>query len=78
MSRTTFALAVAIALLVSFPLASYAKGSHSVKGYSKKNGTHVAPHRATDPDKSKANNYTSKGDANPYTGKEGSKDPNKR
>jgi hypothetical protein len=52
-------------------------GSHAVKGYTKKNGTYVAAHRKTGPDKSKANNYSSKGNVNPNTGKEGTKDPNK-
>ena len=35
--------------------------SHSVRGYTKKNGTYVAPHRKTSPDKAKSNNYDSKG-----------------
>ena len=52
-------------------------GSHTVKGYTKKNGTYVAAHRKTGPDKSKANNYSSKGNVNPNTGKEGTKDPSK-
>jgi hypothetical protein len=52
-------------------------GAHSVRGYTKKNGTYVAPHRATNPDKSKANNWSSKGNRNPDTGKPGTKDPNK-
>jgi hypothetical protein len=49
-----------------------------VKGYPKKSGTYVAPHNRTSPDKSKANNYSSKGNTNPYTGKKGTKDPYKR
>lgn len=65
---------VAAALLLS-PIA-WAKSSHGVRGYTKKDGTRVQPHRATNPDKSKANNYSSKGNTNPNTGKEGTKDPN--
>ena len=57
---------------------SFAKSSHGVKGYAKKDGTYVAPHRKTDPDASKTNNYGSKGNVNPYTGKEGTKDPYKK
>lgn len=53
-----------------------AAGSHSKKGYIKKDGTYVAPSHATNPNKSKADNFSSKGNANPYTGKEGTKDPN--
>jgi hypothetical protein len=48
-------------------------GSHSVRGYVKKNGSYVAPHRATNPDKSRANNWSHKGNVNPYTGKKGTK-----
>lgn len=52
-------------------------GAHSVRGHVTKNGTYVAPHRATNPDKSKANNWSTKGNRNPDTGKEGTKDPNR-
>lgn len=54
---------------------AFAKGgSHSVKGHTTKNGTYVAPTRATNPDKSKANNYSQKGNVNPYNGKSGTKE----
>ena len=46
-----------------------------VKGYFKKNGTYVAPHYRSDPDKNIYNNWSSKGNINPYTGKEGTKKP---
>lgn len=65
---------VAIALLVAQWPAT-AAGSHSRKGYTKKDGTHVAPSHATNPNKSKRDNYSSKGNTNPYTGKQGTKDP---
>ncbi|GAA0711947.1 hypothetical protein GCM10009105_14170 [Dokdonella soli] len=50
-------------------------GSHSIKGYVKKDGTYVAPAHATDPNKSRNDNWSTKGNVNPYTGKEGTKDP---
>lgn len=50
-------------------------GSHSIQGYTKKDGTVVAPAHATNPNNSKADNWSSKGNVNPYTGKEGTKDP---
>jgi len=57
---------------------SRASGSeHHVAGYTKKNGTHVAPHYATDPNGTKRDNYSSKGNVNPHTGKAGTKDPDK-
>ncbi|EER62414.1 conserved hypothetical protein [Acidovorax delafieldii 2AN] len=48
-------------------------GSHAVSGHTTKNGTYVPPHRATNPDSSKTNNWSHKGNVNPYTGKEGTK-----
>lgn len=54
---------------------SSGSGSHSIKGYTKKNGAYVAPSHATNPNKSKRDNWSTKGNANPHTGKEGTKDP---
>ncbi len=47
--------------------------SHSVKGYTKRDGTHVAPSHATNPNGTRTDNYSHKGNVNPYTGKEGTK-----
>ena len=47
--------------------------SHSVKGHTKKDGTYVAPSHATNPDSTKSNNWSQKGNVNPHTGKEGTK-----
>lgn len=66
------AMIAAIAIALSTPVV--AKSSHSVRSDTKKDGTYVAPHRATDRDSSKANNWSQKGKTNPYTGKEGTKD----
>jgi hypothetical protein len=49
----------------------------SVKGYYKKDGTYVQPHKRSDPNSSKTDNWSTKGNTNPYTGKEGTKDPDK-
>lgn len=55
-------------------------GSHGsrvgVKGYTKKNGTYVAPHTRSAPNHSKRDNWSSRGNVNPTTGKTGTKDPN--
>jgi hypothetical protein len=48
----------------------------SVKGYYKKDGTYVQPHKRSDPNSSKNDNWSTKGNQNPYTGKKGTKDPN--
>ena len=57
-----------------FSGASFAKGgSHSIRGHTTKKGTYVAPSHATNPNKTKRDNYSQKGNVNPHTGKEGSK-----
>lgn len=48
-------------------------GSHAVKGHTTKNGTYVAPTRATNPNKSTRDNYSHKGNVNPANGKLGKK-----
>ena len=57
-------------------------GSHSsssrrthVEGYTKKDGTYVAPHDRTSADSTKTNNWSTKGNVNPDTGKAGTKNP---
>lgn len=52
---------------------SHPGGSHSVRGHVTKRGTYVAPHHATNRDNSTKNNWSHKGNANPYTGKSGTK-----
>ena len=47
--------------------------SKGVSGYTKLNGTSVAPHQRSTRDATKDNNWTTKPNTNPYTGKEGSK-----
>lgn len=51
-------------------------GSHvSVKSYTTKSGKYVASHKRTGADHSKGNNWSTKGNVNPYTGKKGYKKP---
>jgi hypothetical protein len=47
--------------------------SHVVRGYTTKRGTYVAPHRQTNADHTQRNNYSTKGNVNPSTGKTGTK-----
>lgn len=50
-------------------------GSHSVSGYTRSNGTYVAPSHSTNPNGTKLDNWSTRGNSNPYTGKEGTKNP---
>ena len=47
--------------------------AHSVRGYSTKRGTYVAPHRQTNADHTQRNNWSTKGNVNPDTGRVGTK-----
>jgi len=62
-------------IIGSLALSAYA--DKSVKGYTKKDGTYVAPYHKSAANSSKADNYSSKGNENPYTGKKGYVDPYK-
>jgi len=48
-----------------------------VHGYTKKNGTYVHGYHRSKANGTKADNYSTKGNVNTYTGKEGTKDPDK-
>ncbi len=70
--KTILASFLTVALLASVGIAE-AKVVQ-VKGYVKKStGTYVAPSFKTSPNKSKLDNYSTKGNTNPYTGKKGTK-----
>lgn len=44
-----------------------------VRGYSRSNGTYVQPHYRSSPDGSRSNNWSTRGNVNPYTGKRGTR-----
>jgi hypothetical protein len=44
---------------------------YSISGYWRKDGTYVKPHIRTFPDQTNSNNYSTEGNINPKTGKEG-------
>jgi hypothetical protein len=50
-------------------------GSHLTSGYYRKSGTYVAPHYQTNSDHSRFNNWFTRGNSNPYTGKAGTRSP---
>lgn len=61
--------------LLSFSNSAEAK-TVKVKGYYKSStGAYVAPSYRTSPNKTKIDNYSSKGNYNPYTGKAGKVNP---
>ena len=46
-----------------------------VSGYERANGTYVQPYERTSPNSTRSDNYSTKGNVNPYTGKAGTRDP---
>jgi hypothetical protein len=46
-----------------------------VQGYTKKNGTVVKPYTRTHENSTQRDNFSTKGNVNPYTGKVGTKEP---
>ena len=45
------------------------------RGYVTRNGIYVAPHIQTSPDRNIWNNYSTRPNINPYTGRQGTVDP---
>lgn len=64
-------LMIGIALLAIGNL--YAQ--NRVSGHYRQNGTYVQPHYRTSPDNNMYNNYSTKGNYNPYTGAQGTVNP---
>ena len=65
-----------ISILIIFTGSAFAR-SVRVKPYYRQNGTYVQPHYRTSPDRNIWNNYSTRGNVNPYTGNKGYKDPYK-
>lgn len=48
-----------------------------VRGYVRRDGTYVEPHMRSSPNSSLYDNWSTKGNTNPYTGKEGTIEPDR-
>ncbi len=46
-----------------------------VNGYTRSNGTYVEPHYRSSPNNTTYDNWSTKGNVNPYTGQEGTRNP---
>lgn len=60
-------------ILIMLSSATQAYADVHVKGYYRKDGTYVRPHYRSNPDGNFFNNWSTYGNINPYTGKEGTK-----
>ena len=69
----SFILGLIVVVSVLGLSASHADASVRVRSYTTKRGTYVAPSYRSNPDHIKSNNYSAKGNYNPYSGKKGYK-----
>jgi hypothetical protein len=65
-------LSVGVAAMFIASIAT-AQSSHYVNGYVKSDGTYVAPHYQTNPNQTRNDNWSTRGNVNPYTGEAGTK-----
>ncbi len=49
--------------------------SHSVQGHSNSGGSYTQPYQATNPNSTQLDNYSTRGNVNPYTGAVGTRSP---
>lgn len=64
-----------IAIFICLSISPALARNTQVKPYSRSNGSFVMPYNRTAPDNKLFNNYSAKGNINPYTGKTGTVDP---
>lgn len=71
----SFTISVITLIIISFFFLINAQAAEAarVRGYSNRNGTYVQPHYRSNPNSYKWDNYSSRGNMNPYTGKRGYK-----
>jgi len=60
-----------LSALILLLLATAAFSDETVRGYTRRDGTYVAPHHRTEPNQFRYDNYSSQGNTNPYTGQPG-------
>ncbi len=68
---------IVVTTLLAVFFAIPAEASEHVRGHMRKDGKYVAPHNRTNANKTQRDNWSSKGNTNPYTGKRGQKNPKK-
>ncbi len=78
MRKKLFSFVIGIALtcvfVVSFTSTADAY-SYRVRGYTRSNGAYVRPYYRTNPNYTRFDNYSTRGNYNPYTGRFGTRSP---
>ena len=65
---------IAVALLALVALPAFARDT-AVRGYVRKDGTYVQPHMRSAPNDTRLDNFSTRGNVNPYTSQPGYRDP---
>jgi hypothetical protein len=73
MKRVLISTIVAASVLVGF--ADQSNAQQAVSGYTRNNGTVVQPYYRSTPNNTTLDNYSTRGNTNPYTGAAGTRDP---
>jgi hypothetical protein len=66
---------ITVLLLLFSATFAFAQGSHWTNGYYRNDGTFVPGHYQTNPNGNPWDNWSTRGNYNPYTGKPGTVDP---
>lgn len=72
MKKVVFLLGLSISMLLPTYSVAYARDIY-VNGYTRNDGSYVSPHYRTSPNSTRNDNYSTRGNINPYTGQEGTK-----
>lgn len=67
---------IVLALLAAAFVAPSLSAQVYVNGYTRSDGTYVAGHYRSSPNSTTSDNYSTRGNVNPYTGAVGTRDPN--
>jgi hypothetical protein len=73
--KSFVALCLALLMVSVASIGFSALAQTRVRGYTKRDGTRVESHRRTAPNKTERDNWSTKGNTNPDTGKRGTKTP---
>lgn len=72
---TTVALSLSPLDVGGFAPVSDAVAQVAVRGYTRRDGTYVPPHYRSSPNSTTADNYSTRGNVNPFTGDRGTRSP---
>ena len=64
--------------LIALCIAAPAMSQTAVRGYTRSDGTYVAPHYRSSPNSTTTDNYSVRPNVNPYTGQAGTRSPTYR